>query len=124
MKFWTAHLHQDAAPVLIPERFSPTAALFGPFWLLAHGAWIPALLSLAAILLAGALVPMPYLLLLEPAHALVLGLFGHDLRRWTMERRGYFLGHVVAARTEAEALGRLLSQRPHLMERFLPKGAA
>ncbi len=124
MRFWTAHLRQDATPILIPERFSPMAALFGPFWLLAHGAWIPALLSLAAVLLFAVLVPMPSLALLEPAHALVLGLFGHDLRRWSMERRGYFLAHVITARSEAEALGRLLSERPHLIERFLPKGAA
>jgi len=124
MRFWTAHLHRDAPPVLIPERFSAGAATFGPFWLLAHGAWIPALLSVAAIVLLLVLVPMPYVLLAEPAHALLMGLFGHDLRRWSMERRGYFLGHVVAARTEAEALGRLLAQRPHLMERFLPQGSA
>jgi hypothetical protein len=120
MRFWTAHLRRDAAPVLIPEAFSLGAFLFGPLWLALHRAWIPAFLSLTAALLIALLTEPPLMLVLEAALALLLGLLGHDLRRWTMERRGFLLAHVLAAPSESAALGRLLTQRPELMGRFLP----
>ena len=37
-----------------------------------------------------------------------------------MERRGYLLGHVLAAPSEPEALARLLTYRPDLTGQFLP----
>lgn len=120
MRFWTAHLHANAAPVLIPEAFSVGAFLFGPFWLALHRAWLPAWLGLAAAFLILLLAPAPLGWVLEFALALLLGLSGQDLRRWSMDRRGYLLGHVLAARTESEALGRLLGIRPDLMGRYLP----
>ncbi len=53
MKFWTVHVRTGAAPVLVQEAFSWTALVFGPLWLLAHRAWIPAALVFAAGLLIG-----------------------------------------------------------------------
>lgn len=119
MRFWTAHFHGDAEPVLIPESFSVGAFVFGPLWLALHRAWIPAGLAFAAAALIALLADPPLSLALEAALALMLGLHGHDLRRWTIERRGYFLGHVLSARSEDDALGRLLTQRPDLMGRFM-----
>lgn len=118
LRFWTAHLHADAEPVLIPEAFSWGALILGPLWLLAHRAWIPALLALATMIAIAALAPTPFELLLAAALSLLLGLSGQDLRRWSLERRGYHLGHVVAARTEAEAMGRLIGHRPRLADQF------
>jgi uncharacterized protein (DUF486 family) len=43
MTFWTAHLRNEAEPVVIPERFSWGALVFGPFWLALHRAWIESL---------------------------------------------------------------------------------
>jgi hypothetical protein len=120
MKFWTAHLRRDTAPVLIPEAFSIGALVFGPLWLALHQAWIPAALSLTAAILIAALAPEPIDLVLSAALALLLGLSGHDLRRWSMERRGYLLGHVLAAPSEPEALARLFTYRPDLTGHFLP----
>lgn len=120
MKTWTTHLHRDEPPVLIPESFALGALSLGPLWLALHQAWIPALLSAAAMILIVILVPLPFMLVLEYACVILIGLFGHDLRRWSIERRVYFLAHVLIARTEAEALGRLLAQRPHLAEHFAP----
>jgi hypothetical protein len=54
----------------------------------------------------------------------LLGLSGHDLRRWSLEHRGYLLAQVVVARNELEALGRLLERRPDLTGGFLPPEAA
>lgn len=124
MRFWTAHLHEDDIPLLIPEGFSVAAALFGPIWLAAHRAWIPALLLLAAMVTIAIFVPTLLLAVLAPACVTLLGLCGRDLVRWSIGRRGYYLAHVLAARSEAEALGRLLAHRPHLSERFLPKDIA
>ena len=120
MKVWTTHLHRDHPPVLIPEAFALGGLSLGPLWLALHQAWIPALLSAVAMVLIALLVPFPFMPVLEYGCVILIGLFGHDLRRWSIERRGYFLAHVLVARTEADALGRLLAQRPHLAEHFAP----
>ena len=54
----------------------------------------------------------------------LLGLSGHDLRRWSLDHRGYLLAQVVVARDELEALARLLDRRPDLKGSFLPPEAA
>ncbi len=118
MKLYSAHLKADAEPLLVREGFSWGALLFGPFWLAAHRAWIAAAISLAAYILIAALLPQPLRLVLAVTLAVLLGLTGHDLRRWTAERRGYLLVHVVAARGAEEALLRLLTYRPDLAGRF------
>ena len=48
-------LRPGAAPVLVREGFAWGALLFGPLWLAAHRAWIPAALALAAGILILAL---------------------------------------------------------------------
>lgn len=124
MTFWTAHIRSDRPPSLIREGFSWGALLFGPVWLAAHRAWIPAAFALAAAVLILVLAPPGEAALLMPALAVVLGLSGHDLRRWSMTHRGFVLSQVVAARSETEALGVLLSRRPDLAGSFLPPGTA
>ena len=44
MTSWSVHVRDGRPVVLVPERFSLGAMSFGPVWLLAHGAWIPAVL--------------------------------------------------------------------------------
>ncbi|MGE0225404.1 MAG: DUF2628 domain-containing protein [Acetobacteraceae bacterium] len=124
MNLWTAHLRDGAEPVLLREGFSWGALIFGPFWLLLHRAWIPAAITLAAEILVILFVPDPFDLLLDAAIALLLGLSGFDLVRWSMETRGYLLTHVLAARTETDALARLLTARPDLAGRFMPPETA
>ena len=119
MKTYTAHLHRGKSLVLVPEAFSWGGFLFGPLWLLRHGGWIPGVLVLAALFLACA-VPPPSLRPLAAFGVLLLtGLLGHDLRRWHLQLRRFELAHVVAARTEDEALFRLLSYRADLAGRAL-----
>jgi hypothetical protein len=124
MTFWTAHLRPGDRPALVREGFSWGAFLFGPIWLAAHRAWIPAAFALAAGILILVLFPPPDRVFLMLALAVLLGLSGQDLRRWSMRQRGFTLAQVIAARTEPEALGVLLSRRPDLTGSFLPPGAA
>ena len=124
MRFWTAHIRAGAAPVLVREGFSWGALLFGPLWLAAHRAWIAAALTLAAFVLIVVLAGADVAAVLLTALIVLLGLSGHDLRRWSLDHRGYLLAQVVVARNELEALGRLLDRRPDLAGRFLPPESA
>jgi hypothetical protein len=116
-------MRPGAAPVLVREGFAWGALLFGPLWLAAHRAWIPAALALAASILIAALTSGPAVTTLLLALAVWLGLSGQDLRRWSMRHRGFTLFEVVTAQHEADALARLLERRPDLAVRFLPPGA-
>ncbi len=118
MKVWTAHLRQDAEPRLLQEGFSWGALLFGPVWLAMHRAWIAAALALAAYVLIAALAPDPADLILTVGLAWLIGLTGRDLVRWSMTNAGYIETDVVIAGTEVDALGRLLANRPDLMNRY------
>ena len=113
MKTWTVHLRAGSAPVLVAEAFSWGAALFGPLWLLAHRAWIPGVLALCAEV-AVAAAPTALRGVLVVVLIWLLGLFGQDLRRWSLSRRGFVFAHVVAAPTSDAAVVRLLDQRPEL----------
>lgn len=124
MKMWTAHLRPDAEPILVPEGFSWLAMIFGPLWLAAHRAWIPAAIVLALDVIGAFLLPEPLSFVLDAGLAILVGLSAHDLRRWSIENRGYLLTHVIAAGDEAEALGRLLTGRPDLARHFMPPEAA
>lgn len=115
MRIWTAHVRPDTAPVLVREGFSWAALLFGPLWLLLHRAWLAALLAMAAGILVG-FAPGPWGGLLEAAVAVGLGLFGRDLWRWSLDRRGFLLVDLLAAPDEDTAMARLLERRPDLMQ--------
>ncbi len=114
MRVWTAHTGPRGAPLLVREGFSWTALLFGPLWLLAHRVWDTALLA-AALSLALWLLPWPWGAILNAALMVAIGVFGRDLCRWTLDRRGYLLTDIVAAHDEDAALARLLERRPDLM---------
>ncbi len=118
MKIFTAHTRAGHAPLLLAEGFRWGAFLFGPFWLLRHRAFIPAALAAAALIAILALTAGGQLAILLVALALLLGLNGNDLRRWSLERRGFLLSDVVAAPGAEEALARLLARRPEQLSRM------
>lgn len=113
MRSYTVHLRLGEAPVLVPEAFSWGAAVFGPFWLFARGAPLAGVLVLAAdfglLVVPGAAAGV-----MLTGLAWALGLFGHDLRRWSLERRGYTLEGVIRAPGAEAALARLLTERREL----------
>ncbi|HSU06781.1 MAG TPA: DUF2628 domain-containing protein [Acetobacteraceae bacterium] len=124
MRIYTAHLRARTEPKLVREGFSWGALVFGPLWLLAQRAWIPAVLAFAAAILVGVLTAAGARIVLELGLAVLLGLVGHDLVRWSIARRGYVLAHVLAAGNAEAALARLLTARPDVAGAFMPAGMA
>lgn len=124
MRIYTAHLRADRPPVLVAEGFSWGALIFGGLWLLFHRAWIAGLLAIAASVVIGALTRPPSRIALELGLAVLLGLVGRDLVRWSLDRRGFVAAHVITARNAEQALGRLLNERPDMGPRFLPPEVA
>ena len=116
MRVYTAHLRPAREPVLVREGFTWAGFLFGPLWLLAKRAWIAAIFDLAAFVWLFALAPAALLGPLAFGLALIVGLTGRDMVRWSLARRGYALAHVVAARDEDSALARLYAARADLLE--------
>ena len=119
MKSYTAHIKPDCPPVLLPDGWSWGAAVFGPLWLLAHRAWIPALLFAAVVVLVQAFVPPALALVIALGLGVLSGLLGQDAVRWSLERRDYLLSHVLVARDEESALARLLQARTDLNTAFI-----
>ena len=115
MRIYTAHTLAHRAPVLVREGFAWGGLLFGPLWLLARGAWLAGVLAACAWIVALAVLPALAALSALLALHWAAGLFGQDIRRWSLARRGYVLVHVVAAADEDAALARLLDRRPDLI---------
>lgn len=118
MRVFTAHTRPGRPPVLLREGFSLWAAVFGPLWLLAHGAWLPALLLACADAAIGLATHGAPATVLGLALAWLVGLCGRDMVRWSLERRGFSLAHVVTGRDHEAALARLLDQQPWLRAGF------
>ncbi len=119
MRVWTAHERPHATPILVREGFSFGALIFGPFWLAAHTAWLPALASFLLAILIAVLANPPASTVLFIGLAILLGFSGRDLVRWSLARRGYLESSVVTGRNEDEAQGRLLDARPDLVEKSM-----
>lgn len=97
----------------IGDRFTVSAALFAPLWLLANSLWLGLLLYVAAaaailimVLLAG--LGPSWLLVLAAALHLIVGLEASSLRRWTLERRGWRTLGTVSGRNIADCERRFL----------------
>ncbi len=116
MRAYTAHVRPESPPVLVREGFSWGALAFGPLWLLAHKAWIPAVIYVAVVVAAVALAPPAIGAAIGWALVLLSGLLGWDLARWSLARRGYTMAAAVAAPDDDYAYARLLAHRPELRE--------
>jgi hypothetical protein len=119
MKVWTAHERPNASPVLVREGFSFGALFFGPIWLAAHRAWLPALAMVLLTLLILLITHAPASIILILGLALMAGFSGRDLVRWSVTRRGYLETTVVIGRNQYDAQARLLEARPDLVERSM-----
>ncbi len=105
----------DRADVLkfIGDRFSPTAAGFAPFWLLANRIWLGFAMYLAACavialaVLAFGLGPR-WVPLLLGALNLIVGFEAASLQRMTLERRGWRTLGTVSGRNVEECERRFL----------------
>lgn len=98
----------DSGAVLVAEGFNWYAFLFGPFWALWHGMWRTAIVLVALGVAAGALGSLAGLApdamsVLQLLIQTGLGLWGNDLRRAALARRGYLERAVVTGRNREEA---------------------
>jgi hypothetical protein len=119
MKVWTAHEKPYASPVLVREGFSFGALFFGPIWLAAHNAWLPAGAMVLLTLLILLITHLPASIILILGLALLAGFSGRDLVRWSVTRRGYLETTVVTGRNLYDAQARLLESRPDLVQRSM-----
>ena len=115
MTLFTTHLRPGQPPLLLREGFSGAAFWFGALWLAIHRAWIAAALTMAAFLLTlwlgrltGSAAPLI-------GFAILQGLICPDLRRWSLDQRGFTRGPVVSGPDSDQALARLLDARPDLL---------
>ena len=114
MKLYAVFVKPGAETAMMSEGFAWGTFFFGPLWLAINQAWIAAATSLAAYVMIVTLAPPALTGILAVGLALLLGLHGHDLQNWALERRGYTLIHMVAARGREEAWMRLMAHRPDL----------
>jgi len=111
-------MRADQPPVLLAEGFRWGAFLFGPCWLLRYRAFIPAAVAAAALIAIVVLTAGALLGVLVIGIALMLGFNGNDLRRWSLEQRGFLLSDVVVASDAEDGLARLLARRPEQLSRM------
>jgi hypothetical protein len=106
MRLYTVHLGRhrlDAEPdlVLIKEGFCWPALFFTAFWALWHRMW---LVAVALFVVNGVLSGLAHVLGLDPVSAAavsagfaaIVGFVANDLRRWSLERRGFIFSEVVS----------------------------
>ncbi len=113
MALYTVHDRPDAPPVVVADRFSWSAALFGPFYALLHGLWLMLLVWIAgAAIVAAATYYLGddagtglYIVL-----ALLLGFEAPAFRRAKLGRKGYAYRSEIVARDEDLALSQVLSR--------------
>src|SRR5262245_20531570 len=100
-------IDRAASLVFIKDGFSWVAALFAPFWLIAHRLWWP---LLAYIVLSGVFEIVRWVGVLDSgwvtmavvALHLLIGFEADTLRRWALERRGWRTLGSVLGRNYAE----------------------
>ncbi|MFZ1416216.1 MAG: DUF2628 domain-containing protein [Defluviicoccus sp.] len=125
LKVYTIHLRQPVRDaerdiVLVREGFSWGAFLVSVLWALWNRLWLVAIVLMALGLLLPLVAGWVGLGtasggVLSFALAVLAGLFGNDLKRWTMAGRGYAEVALVAARSPDEAQQRFGERYPHLL---------
>ena len=125
LKVYTVHLRQPVRDaerdiVLVREGFSWGAFLVSVLWALWNRLWLVAIVLMALELVLPLVAGWAGLGaasggILSIALAVLAGLFGNDLKRWTMEGRGYAEVALVAARSPDEAQQRFGERYPHLL---------
>jgi hypothetical protein len=119
--------------VFVREGFSWAAALFTPFWMMAHRLWLALLGYLAVsaallVLLAAMGLTVPAGRWVMIAVHLLVGFEADSIRRWTLRRRGYDIIGSVTGRNRAECERRFfeawLPGQPYVSPSLPPPPAA
>jgi hypothetical protein len=101
--------------LFVREKFSWTALIFAPLWLLWHRLWLGLLGWLVAVIIIGLVA---WVLMLDQTTAsiagfipsLVVALEGTELRRMKLQRRGYRYAGVVVAQDLEDAERRFFTR--------------
>lgn len=99
----------------IRDGFNWWAALFGPFWALVNRMWIVAIVLGVAGILAGLLPPVAAAII-NAGLLLVAGIFGADLKIWSLGRRGFIEAMQLEAATHEEAEVRFFAEHADTRE--------
>ncbi len=90
--------------VFVKEGVDWLGLIFGPLWLLSQALWFE--FALAVLLWVGAAAALAHLGLSDAAPGiatllvnLLIGFEGNDLKRWSLERKGYRLLSAVSGRS-------------------------
>jgi hypothetical protein len=130
MRTYTTHLRRpvrdvDRHLVVVREGFSWGAFVFSFLWVLWNRLWLVAVGFFVVEALATALMrllgagPLGQFAI-SVGIAMIAGLLGNDLKRWTLGRRGFVADDVVAAADRDRALQRWLERRPELVAGLVP----
>ena len=121
MKIYTVHTlawsaADDGDAVFVKEGFCWPGFVFGIFWSLWHGMWMVSAALFGIALVAGLAVEAAGLN--DAAASLVqlflhlgVGVFGNDLRRWSLRRGGFVESGIVAAARGSAAEQRYFDTR-------------
>jgi hypothetical protein len=124
MKVFSIHIRRGGLDpardvVLVKEGFCWPAFFFSVLWALWHRLWLVALGFFAAAAALNGLValfrPDPVSqAVLSLGLATIMGLVANDLRRWTLERRGFVETAVVAGPDADAAEHRFYDRNPEI----------
>lgn len=124
MKIYTVHLRRhglnpDQDLVLVGEGFSWAAGILSLLWALWHRMWWVAAGLVALNLGLNGLVWLLGLNsitsgVLSLGLAVLTGLLGNDLRRWTLDRQGFADCGVVSGLNLEQAMARYLDGAPEI----------
>ena len=133
MRVYTAHYRPTEPPpdrdiVLVKEGFCWPAFVLSPLWALCHRMWIETVVFVAAPIALELAVEFLRLAPLGVSAAglglsLLIGYVANDLRRASLERRGFRMAGIVAGRDHDTALARLVDARPELTRQPTPFAA-
>lgn len=112
-RLYSVHLNPKEArpyesPVFVPEGFNFYAFIFGAFWALYHRIWLPAAIFIGltiCVKLASSYgeLSIASTFILDLGIRLMIGMAANDLRRETLEKRGWITSDVVIAGNLLEA---------------------
>jgi len=124
MKIYTAHIRRHGLDperdfVLVPEGFTLLGFLLTGLWTIYHRLWLATIVIVAIHgVIAWTLVNLggnPATgLIADLAIALLVGLFGNDIRRRKLERQGFVEEGVVSGQDLRDAERRFLDDHPAL----------
>jgi uncharacterized protein DUF2628 len=124
MRVYTVHMRRPALDPerdvhLVKEGFSWPAFFFSFIWALWCRLWLVAAGLLAVELAVSAVISLMEgnfwtRTALSLGFAVLVGMVGNDLKRWTLFRRGYLEAAVVTGSGIDAAERRFWEQRPHL----------